>query len=378
MSPLQASSGWSSSEEAGNNTHGAVAAEDDVDTGAALVAGISGDLDPAEAARVRRKIDFGILPMMCTLYWWVLLGIDTEDIDVCLPRIQFMDKTTLGSASILGIDYLLFEFPQNLGLQRFPVGKWISVNIFVWGITLACTSACNSFASLFVTRFILGMCEGSVTAGFMIVTSMFYTRNEQTLRVGYWCKRASFSDIGFKLITPAVTMSGTDGRAYVGAVYFIPPLVGVLMIEFLPWSNQIGLLFGIWLVDIGITGFVLSVSWLTTVTAGHTKRVTTNAIMLSAYCVGNALGPFMWQTQYKPRNYIPWIVIGICYILCPLLLLTIRFVLNRENKKRDAEPVNDDFEVYIEQVTADGKHVEVRVDKKVPAVFVYGTQSNSF
>jgi hypothetical protein len=53
MSPLQASSGWSSSEEAGNNTHGAVAAEDDVDTGAALVAGISGDLDPAEAARVR-------------------------------------------------------------------------------------------------------------------------------------------------------------------------------------------------------------------------------------------------------------------------------------------------------------------------------------
>ncbi|OJA19647.1 hypothetical protein AZE42_14084 [Rhizopogon vesiculosus] len=68
----------------------------------------------------------------------------------------------------------------------------------------------------------------------------------------------------------------------------------------------------------------------------------------------------MWQSQYKPRNYIPWIVIGICYILCPLLLLTIRFVLRRENKKRDAEPVNDDFEVYIEQVTADGKHVETQ------------------
>lgn len=32
------------------------------------------------------------------------------------------------------------------------------------------------------------MCEGSITAGFMIVTSMFYTRKEQTLRVGYWCE----------------------------------------------------------------------------------------------------------------------------------------------------------------------------------------------
>lgn len=29
--------------------------------------------------------------------------------------------------------------------------------------------------------------EGAITPGFMIVTSMFYTRAEQTKRVGYWC-----------------------------------------------------------------------------------------------------------------------------------------------------------------------------------------------
>lgn len=39
-------------------------------------------------------------------------------------------------------------------------------------------------------------------------------------------------------------------------------------------------------------------------------------------------------------------------------------MLSRENKKRDAEPVSDNFEeVYIEQVTADGKRIEVKVDK---------------
>jgi hypothetical protein len=32
------------------------------------------------------------------------------------------------------------------------------------------------------------MCEGAITPGFMIVTSMFYTHAEQTKRVGYWCK----------------------------------------------------------------------------------------------------------------------------------------------------------------------------------------------
>lgn len=52
---------------------------------------------------------------------------------------------------------------------------------------------------------------------------------------------------------------------------------------------------------VGTTGFVLSLSWLSNVTAGHTKRVTVNAIMLIAYCIGNAAGPFMWQAKYKPR-----------------------------------------------------------------------------
>lgn len=63
-----------------------------------------------------------------------------------------------------------------------------SFNISIWAVALCAHAACKNFAGLFAVRLILGMCEGSITAGFMIVSSMFYTRNEQTLRVGYWCK----------------------------------------------------------------------------------------------------------------------------------------------------------------------------------------------
>lgn len=38
-----------------------------------------------------------------------------------------------------------------------------------------------------------------------------------------------------------------DARACIGAVYFVPNLVGVLLIQLLPWSNRIGLLCGSWL-----------------------------------------------------------------------------------------------------------------------------------
>ena len=114
-----------------------------------------------------------------------------------------------------------------------------------------------------------------------------------------------------------------NSRAYVGAVYFIPNILGVFLINFLPWDNKIGLLFGQWLtgawhgrysyhvasrlilvdpaLGVGTTGFVLSLAWLSAVTSGHTKRITVNAIMLIAYCIGNASAPFMWQAKYKPR-----------------------------------------------------------------------------
>jgi MFS transporter, ACS family, allantoate permease len=38
-----------------------------------------------------------------------------------------------------------------------------------------------------------------------------------------------------------------NGRAWVGAVYFMPNLLGVFLVEFLPWHNKVGLLLGVWL-----------------------------------------------------------------------------------------------------------------------------------
>lgn len=66
-----------------------------------------------------------------------------------------------------------------------------SINIFLWAVVLCCHAACTSFGALFAVRFLLGICEGAITPGFMIVTSMFYTRAEQTRRVGYWCQSSS-------------------------------------------------------------------------------------------------------------------------------------------------------------------------------------------
>ncbi|KAI9510185.1 MFS general substrate transporter [Russula earlei] len=477
-----------------------------VDTGAQLVAGTHSSLDPTESLRIRRKIDRHILPLMC----------------IPCNRIQFMDKTTLGSSAILGIrraahlttnqynwllgtifyiSYLAFEFPQNLALQRFPVGKWMSLNILIWAVALCSHAACKDFAGLFAARFVLGMCEGSITAGFMIVSTMFYTRNEHVVRVGYWFLMNGTAQIisGFisfgslhihtgrfepwqwlMIITGTLTLitavlffflfpdsptnawfltaeertkavqrikenqtgvenkhfkreqmfealtdpktwlfalfaaldnvpnsltnqvqiiilsfgfntfqttllgcvsgvveivtilSGVtiasripNSRAWVGIAYFIPSLLGVFLVNFLPWHDKVGLLFSLWLTGVAVTGFVLALAWVSQTTAGHTKKVTTNAIMLSAYCIGNAAGPFMWKDKYKPRNRVPWTIIGLCTLSCMVLLFSIRVLLARENKRRDLELPDDTFDnVYVTNIDEDGNRVELKVPKE--------------
>ena len=64
------------------------------------------------------------------------------------------------------------------------------------------------------------------------------------------------------------------------------------------------------------------------------------------------------------RNHVPWSVIGLCYIACPLIMLTIRRMLAAENDRRKLEPPDETYnEVYIEVVDKDGGHARRRVDK---------------
>jgi len=91
---------------------------------------------------------------------------------------------------------------------------------------------------------------------------------------------------------------------------------------------------------------------------------TTNAIILIAYAIGNAAGPFMWKKAYQPRNHVPWAVISACMFVCLLLLLLLRFMLASENKRRETGQRDEGHDVvYIAQELPDGTRLEKRVDR---------------
>lgn len=78
---------------------------------------------------------------------------------------------------------------------------------------------------------------------------------------------------------------------------------------------------------------VLSLS--TANTAGHTKKVVTNAVLFLGYCTGNIAGPFFYKTSQAPGYALGiWSMI-VSHLIEVVVILTFRELLRRENRRRD-------------------------------------------
>ncbi|KAB8079008.1 major facilitator superfamily domain-containing protein [Aspergillus leporis] len=147
------------------------------------------DLDEATNKRLLRIIDWHMMPIMCLVY-----------------GMNYLDKTTLSYASVMGLKpdlnlegdeyqwlgslfyfgYLAWEYPTSRLLQRLPLGKYSAACIIIWGAILCCFAAVHSYSGAIAIRFFLGVFEASVTPGFALLTSQWYTKREQGSRVNIW------------------------------------------------------------------------------------------------------------------------------------------------------------------------------------------------
>ena len=71
-------------------------------------------------------------------------------------------------------------------LQRMPVGKWLAICLFGWSIATACTAAATSFNGLLAARIFGGIFEAGIPPSLMLISSQWYTKNEQILRFVWW------------------------------------------------------------------------------------------------------------------------------------------------------------------------------------------------
>lgn len=93
-------------------------------------------------------------------------------------------------STIFGASYIFMEPIVTYLIQRFPISKVMSSFIICWGIVLTCHSACKTYASLMIVRTLLGAFESASAVGCIAVSGMYYTKSEQSARIGFWAAQA--------------------------------------------------------------------------------------------------------------------------------------------------------------------------------------------
>ncbi|KAJ9604774.1 Allantoate permease [Cladophialophora chaetospira] len=156
--------------------------------------GLEQPIDPARDRRLRKKIDLHIMPLICLVYF-----------------LQYIDKVSLSYASVTGLresahlhgnqfnwvasifffGQLTFEFPTIRLLQVFPLAKYVSVNVVIWGGVLAALAGCKSYSSLLVCQFFLGAAEAAVVPSWVPMDR----KDEQAFRVGIWFSMCGFAQM---------------------------------------------------------------------------------------------------------------------------------------------------------------------------------------
>ncbi|PNY29658.1 transporter [Tolypocladium capitatum] len=155
----------------------------------ALIGNEQVQLTEEDSRRICRKTDRVILTILVWVYF-----------------LQILDKSVLGYGATYGLktDTNLTGNQYSLIGSIAPIAQlaWQPFSSFLivkvphrilmptlclgWGVAQAAMAACHSFSSLMAARFFLGLFEAGCLPLFSIITSQWYRRAEQPLRVAAW------------------------------------------------------------------------------------------------------------------------------------------------------------------------------------------------
>ncbi|SCZ93505.1 BZ3500_MvSof-1268-A1-R1_Chr6-3g08705 [Microbotryum saponariae] len=187
---------------------------------------------PEEEAKLYRKVDWRILPILALLY-----------------LLSFMDRGAIGNARLSGLErdlglsaqqyatclslffitYFLFEIPSNLALTKIRPRYWLAFITLGWGIAMTLSGIVKNYAGLAICRTILGAFEAGLFPGVSLYLSFFYPRFIYQRRLAIFFSAATMAGAFAGLLAYGISfMAGTAGLGGWAWIFIIMGLLTVL------------------------------------------------------------------------------------------------------------------------------------------------------
>ncbi|OQO09986.1 hypothetical protein B0A48_04341 [Cryoendolithus antarcticus] len=174
------------------------------------------DWTPAEEKAAKRKLDLVIMPLLTMGFFCLQLDRGNmanaitdnfiEDIGITQNRFNIGQQ-------MLSLGIVLFEIPSNMVLYRVGPGKWLTLQLFLFGIVSTFQSFQTNYAGFITTRLLLGITESGFIPGGLWTLSTWYTRKETAKRVMFFYFGNQFGQASAKLLAYGILhMRGVAGR----------------------------------------------------------------------------------------------------------------------------------------------------------------------
>ncbi|KAI0377962.1 MFS general substrate transporter [Hypomontagnella monticulosa] len=153
----------------------------------------SGPITEAEKA-LRWKQDKRIVPLSAGIYFLCYLdrsNIGNAKIMNSSTGDDLMTETGMTNFQytialmIFLVAYGLFEVPSNILLKKLRPSRWIAFLMFSWGALTMGLGGVNSYASVTVVRFLLGVFEAGLFPGLVYYLTFWYRTEERSIRVAF-------------------------------------------------------------------------------------------------------------------------------------------------------------------------------------------------
>ena len=148
-----------------------------------------------------------------------------------IVSLSFIDRVNIGNARVAGlqtdlkmsdyqyslaltityIPYIAVEIPAGLILKRVGANILLPAMVTLWGLIATLQGLVTSYQGLLIARFFLGLVEGGLIPGVVLVMSRFYKRDQIHLRMALFFTVAS-SNGGLSGILASIILR-MDGRA---------------------------------------------------------------------------------------------------------------------------------------------------------------------
>lgn len=151
-----------------------------------------GPIDPELNAALVRKQDARIIPLAAGIYLLCYLdrsNIGNAKVLNAATHHDLLSETSMTNYQytvalmVFLIAYALFEVPSNYFLKTVRPSRWIAFLMLAWGSLTMGLAGTNSYASVTVVRFLLGVFEAGLFPGLVYHLTFWYRTEERSVRV---------------------------------------------------------------------------------------------------------------------------------------------------------------------------------------------------